>query len=284
MSILNYLEALEKTCDFEENFLEHGNFYSSDHNYSNEENYRICDLSGVFIDHNEQLIPIIDDPAKIEAITIHSSIMERFPGEIFGAFLNLTYFSITKSLKIPGLQQRDFQNAGTLKRLKILNNEIEVVGSSAFSGAFLLEYLNLRRNGLKSIESSAFEGLEKLEALDISDNNLVKIHLSLFKPLKILGDLNASENKFEAKVIEVKSGIPSLERLAVDFDGSNDDTSNYTKVELENNVSLVIFETVESTVKEASSHSKQSQVMSNSSNLKCSSIQHFYIIFIFFYF
>jgi hypothetical protein len=58
---------------------------------------------------------------------------------------------------------------------------------------------------------SAFEGLEKLETLDISENDLVKIDMSLFKPLNNLKDLNASKNKFEAKIIEVKSGIPSLE-------------------------------------------------------------------------
>jgi hypothetical protein len=32
-----------------------------------------------------------------------------------------------------------------------------------------------------------------------------------FKPFDNLKDLNASKNNFEAKIIEIKSGIPSLE-------------------------------------------------------------------------
>ncbi|CAL7942402.1 unnamed protein product [Xylocopa violacea] len=142
-------------------------------------------------------------PPEVTAIEFSDGYLPRLPANSFSRFVNLRELNIRNS-GLSTVEQNAFNGLNKLENLSILDNPLEMIGSSWFV-LENLDRLDLRGNSIKYIEPGSFRYLNRLTYLNLEGNDLKCIFTS---------DLNDMPNVY---IVEF-SGNPLKWRCRVELE------------------------------------------------------------------
>lgn len=133
----------------------------------------ICDVESLQIKGRETLNVTNGNPAITEMNFKNSKIV-IMPELILNSFPSLMTVHLDH-VKLKNVEDDPFKNLTKLKKLSIVNNEIEALSESSFTGLTNLEILSLSHNSLKAIDSKHFKHMRELKELNLDYNKLKKL-------------------------------------------------------------------------------------------------------------
>lgn len=168
----------------------------------------------ITLDENETLSIAI--PTRNTEITFIvfavPSMLPEFPLVIFNAFPKLTDVHIIHA-GIEVLVEQDFLNATDLRRLRLEQNNIEIISKTALAKPIELEVLTLPGNRIRKIEDFAFAMLDRMYKLELQQNNLTYLREHIFSGADELREIHLNSNQIET----IEDGVFYLKKLETIF-------------------------------------------------------------------
>lgn len=103
-----------------------------------------------------------------------------FVNSIFLKCINLRILSI-KNYKIRKLNEFEFEKLNRLRRLEIINSNLEQINSNAFKGLeeTLIE-IDFKMNNLNYVPIEAFKSLKQLKSINLAQNKIFSLNINIF--------------------------------------------------------------------------------------------------------
>lgn len=164
----------------------------------------------IVLDDNEPFRILSSNSEQITSITFAApSTLPKFPLIIFAIFSNLMDVHLVFS-GIEVIEEDDFTNATSLKRLRLEKNNIERISKTSFAKPIKIESLELPANGISIIDDYAFANLNNLTKLDLQQNNLTVIREHIFSGANNLMEIFLNDNQIEI----IEDGAFYFEKLS----------------------------------------------------------------------
>lgn len=134
-------------------------------------------------------------PEHTHTMIIRKSKLQEFPA-IFTLYPDVHTLDVTDN-NIININSSSFEEAHSLKVLKLSGNNMTSLRNYTFSGASFLARLDLKRCNITEINVHTFVGLSQLTFLDLSENHIHTLPSVVFNNLIMLKVLNLGSNQIE---------------------------------------------------------------------------------------
>ena len=167
------------------------------------------------------------------SLHIQMNSLTKVPERLCDILPNLTHFSITRGKITGSLTKKAFKGCQNMTFIGLNRNQINAIEPGTFEDAKSLQKLRLDENNIKTLKNGAFRGATKLEEINLGRNEIQDIEAGAYKDIQNLERLDLDRNQLKT----LKSGTFSkhIGRLVITNnlltnDRISDHTFNVTSI------------------------------------------------------
>lgn len=160
--------------------------------FTNSKDYYCCEAQNLMIDQPH---------------TIMTSVSGNHLLDLRNA--DVTYLSIFEQ-KVKFLPINFAKYFPNLKRIQVMNSNLEYITANDFLGLTHLTNINMGFNKLKELPCGVFNANRKLVQLHFENNHLTKIGADVFKPLTLLKNVHFRNNECITRDVNDSRDVPAL--------------------------------------------------------------------------
>lgn len=179
--------------------------------YFGNKNVKTCFIKNQAIEVEGTVIRSTPDSNTVEGVNIERNKDVKFiPDNLARTFPELTVLQV-QFCGVKSIQAKHFENLRKLVYLSLFGNEIETIGSGAFSDLASLQTLYLSNNeNLKTISGDMFNGVPKLKYVWIDKLSLSEVPENLFRKTPKITRICLKNNKIRYVSPRTFDGLNNL--------------------------------------------------------------------------
>lgn len=168
---------------------------------------------------NDDYIPVferfpIDNPGDYDNITFSSNAMYELKPNIFADITKVNKLRVVNN-NLEILQKNSFVKLSGLWILELFDNKLEYIFNGCFVDLTRMGVIGLQRNKLKKWSHKWFINCFNVIWIDLEDNDITHLDAEAFKPFVKLQTLKISRNKLERIDPNVFRGSYNFKTLAI---------------------------------------------------------------------